>query len=261
MKILFLGAGKMIEAMLVGLKDKKDFSDIGIYSPSGVSASELAKKVGAKWVEDLSSVAPEWIVIGCKPQDLKNLKTTIGNNFSKALFISVLAAVSEESQLKVLGAHRLIRLMPNLAVKHGQGVLLLASASAQLQNQDVKKFFQGLGLIKEVAEKELDELTLLTGSGPAFFYEFTSYLAQGFGSLSVAEREELSRQVFLGAALSAKAEKESLEVLTSKVTSKGGVTIAVLEKWRKDNLKGIIFKGLEAGKNRVQELKALIRQS
>jgi pyrroline-5-carboxylate reductase len=259
MKVLVLGAGKMIEGILLGLRESVDLSMWTIYSPSGVSAEKLALKVGAKSCSTFSGLNPDFVLIGCKPQQLKDLKGTIGDVFQDKLFVSILAALSEEQQLKILGAKKLLRFMPNLAVARNAGVGLLSSRSAKDQLSVIENLFLALGKVKVVSEKELDELTLLTGSGPAFFYELAKELASAFSSLTQEEREELARQVMSGASRVAQDSEKGLDTLISEVTSKGGVTIAVLEKWREKNLKGLIAEGIEAGKQRSEELRSRLQ--
>ncbi|HXH73623.1 MAG TPA: pyrroline-5-carboxylate reductase dimerization domain-containing protein [Bacteriovoracaceae bacterium] len=257
MRVLVLGAGKMAQAILKGLAETESLSEWGIYSPSGVSAKKLSEETGAQFITDLNTVNPEWVLLGCKPQQLDSQKKT----FPDALYISLLAAIGEESQVKILGVKRLVRVMPNLSVRYRQGVSLISSSSGSKEVPKVLELFSKLGMARVMNEAELEELTLLTGSGPALFYEFTLNLAQNFNSLTEAERETLSRQVLLGAALNAKSENIPLQTMIDSVTSKGGVTIAVLEEWRSKGLVGLLKMGIEAGKKRTQELKKIILQS
>lgn len=259
-QILILGAGKMVEAILVGLSSSMSLGDFIIYSPSGESARKLAEKVGATHVTDLDELRPRWVLVGCKPQQLKDLRVTIGDRFQNALFVSLLAAVPEEDQCSILGVRRLIRCMPNLPVRLQQGVTLLSSESARSELTSFQELFSKLGVGLLVSEEELEELTLLTGSGPAFFYEFARHFAASFSSLDQKRREELVRQVLSGAAASVRHESSSLQELTNSVTSRGGVTIAVLDCWRESGFKELIEKGVLAGKKRARELKSLLLQ-
>lgn len=259
MKVLVLGAGKMATAVLTGFKKTENLHEWMIYSPSGVSAQNLAAKVGARFVSDLNSVKnPDWILVGCKPQQLPDLKQLIGDKFKGSLFVSLLAAVSEEDQLKMLGEKNLIRVMPNLPVAFNEGVTLIASRSAESRLSSFNGLFAKLGLCLSLKEEELDELTLLTGSGPAFFYEFAKNLAESFTSLNDVEREKLVRQVMIGSSKSL-GDSSSLVEKTAAVTSKGGVTIAVLEKWRELDLKKLLLQGINRGKERSTEIKAHLR--
>lgn len=262
MRVLILGAGKMVDAILTGLKNTEDLSEWMIYSPTGVSARNLAGKVGARPVTDLSQVkSPDWVLVGCKPQQLKELKGLIKDQFNESLFVSILAALTESDQRETLGVKELIRVMPNLPVAYNEGVSLLSSESAApARLQSFEKLFQKLGTSMIVPEKELEELTLLTGSGPAFFYEFAHKLAESFSSLNSDQREKLVRQVLIGSAEAVNNQKESLSEMTNAVTSKGGVTIAVLEAWRQAGLDQFLKKGISKGQERSEELKTLLRK-
>lgn len=262
MKVLVLGAGKMTEAILFGLKDEADLSQYSIFSPSGKSAEELAKKVGARFVKSLDEVSnPDMVWVGCKPQQLKSLSESLGGRFAQATFVSMLAALPEKQQLDLLKASKLVRIMPNLSVRFKKGVTLLSSESAPNEMKIIKGLFSLLGLARSVTEDELEELTLLTGSGPALFYEFTKILAGSFTSLDPQERENLARMVLLGSGISAEKNPEGLNVMIDAVTSKGGVTIAVLEEWRKLGQDKLIASGIEAGKKRTAEIKELLLRS
>jgi pyrroline-5-carboxylate reductase len=258
MKVLVLGAGKMAGAILEGLKNEVDLSRFYIYSPSGVSAEALAKSVGAVQVKTLDEITPDYVWLGCKPQQLKDLALQINGRFQDATFVSMLAALSEKDQLNVLGVKKLIRIMPNLSVKHKKGITLISTESAKANLAQIKTLFSLIGLAKELPEAELEELTLLTGSGPALFYEFTKILSASFTSLKIEEREELARMVLLGAGLSASASTETLSTMIDGVTSKAGVTIAVLEQWRKLKMNELILDGVSTGKKRSDEIKALL---
>lgn len=260
MKVLVLGAGKMTTGLLHGLKNSHNLSEWMIYSPSGTSAQKLASDVGALYVSDLSLIKnPDWILVGCKPQQLKDLKLLIGDKFKDALFVSMLAAISEEDQKNILGCSDLIRIMPNLPVEHRDGIVLLSSDSAKGRLSSFQSLFSKLGFALSVKEDEFEELTLLTGSGPAFFYEFAKNLKDSFSSLDPETREKLVRLVLKGAARNLTESSKSLEEHTNAVTSKGGVTIAVLERWREEKFSELISRGIESGKKRIGELRAILR--
>jgi pyrroline-5-carboxylate reductase len=175
MKVLVMGAGKMVEAILVGFKNKIELGDFHIYSPSGKSAQILAQKVGAVFLESLDDMSyPDFIFIGCKPQQLNQLAPSIVGKFEDATIVSMLAALTEKTQLRVLKAKKLIRIMPNLPVRFNQGVTLISSDSAQEDLPKLNDLFSNLGLVQVLSENELEELTLLTGSGPASFMNLLS---------------------------------------------------------------------------------------
>lgn len=252
MKVLVIGAGKMVESIIAGLP-AEGVSSWGIVSKSGVSAKSLSNKYGLKFVEKGEDFPhPDWILLGCKPQQIQEIK------IPDVPVMSLLAALSEKSQKDILGVTHLVRVMPNLPVKFKKGVTLLCSGSKEHLHFP-QELFQKLGITEVLQEKELEELTLLTGSGPALFYEFTKTLSESFSSLSSADRERLATAVLVGAAHSVGG--QDLETLIGAVTSKGGVTIAVLEEWRKKGLASVLGDGVKNGLKRTEELKAHLLQN
>jgi pyrroline-5-carboxylate reductase len=173
----------------------------------------------------------------------------------------MLAAVSESDQRKILGISKLIRIMPNLPVKYKKGITLISSDSAPSEMKQVKNLFSLVGLSQEVEECELEELTLLTGSGPALFYEFTRLLAASFTSLPLNERERLARMVLSGSGVSLESAPDELDQMIGQVTSKAGVTIAVLDEWRDLKLNKLILAGIAAGKKRSVQISQTLRDN
>jgi pyrroline-5-carboxylate reductase len=260
-KILVLGAGKMIEGIFTGLQKKMGLEKVFFFSPSGTSAKKLALKLGAQAIEDLDKIAPDMIFIGCKPQQIRELKSLIGERFKDVPAVSILAALTERTQSEVLGIKKMIRVMPNLAVAYNEGVSLLSSVSAPGSLERVKELFQLLGHVEIVSESELEDLTLLTGSSQAFFFEFAKYLANSFQSLDEKTREILIRKSLIGAAHTLQNSESNLEELIKNVTSKGGVTISVLEELRRQKLDASVKKGIESGHQRAKDLSASILQN
>ncbi len=251
MRVLVVGAGKMVGAILEGLS-AEGVSSWGIISKTGVSAKNLATQFGMQFVEKVEDFEADWILLGCKPQQLKEIKVP------NVPVMSLLAAIPEETQKDILGVTHLVRVMPNLPVKHRKGVILLSSSSKQHLKMP-EELFSKLGLTKTMAEPELEELTLLTGSGPALFYEFAKTLAESFRSLSESDRELMVKAVLQGSAASLN--ETSLQSMIDAVTSKGGVTIAALEEWRKNKLGTVLRSGISAAEKRTEELKAHLLQN
>lgn len=255
MKTLVLGAGKMVSAILEGLTHQIDLTDFYIYSPSGVSAKQLAKKVGANWLTDIGQVKDfEYVWIGCKPQQLQSVSALVLPELKNAIFVSFLAAISEKVQMEYLGVTKLIRVMPNLNVRIKKGISLASSLSNPASLPQLENIFKKLGHFIILSEEELDDLTLLSGSGPALIYEFAKNLSDSFSSLNENDREKLVKSLLVGSAEVASNSQKSFMELSSEVTSKGGVTIAVLNYWRDHGFNNLIQAGVKNGKLRSLEI-------
>jgi len=150
---------KMTEAFSNGFKKTENLSEWLIYSPSGQVLHFLPAKSEQDPFKIFSQVKnPDWVLVGCKPQQLRDLKTTLNGKFKESLFVSMLAAVSEEDQMKILEIKDLIRIMPNLPVEFNDGITLLASNSAKGRLSSFQTLFSKLGTTMIVQENELEEL-------------------------------------------------------------------------------------------------------
>jgi pyrroline-5-carboxylate reductase len=254
-KVLVLGAGKMVGAFLEGISHSQDLSNWMIYSPTGISAKNLAVKFNMDFIQDLGKVPlPDLILVGCKPQQLANLKQLIGERFNECLFLSLLAAVSEKNQLNILKAKRLIRIMPNLSIAVNRGVILASSESAPKDLVLLKDLLSAIGKTIIVSDSELDELTLLTGSGPALFFYLAQNLVNSFDSLDSDFREDILREVLIGAGALLDKNNKKFSQLITEVSSKGGVTGAILTEWNNSNFPLMVSKGIRAGLNRANSI-------
>jgi len=247
-----LGAGKMTQAIFIGLSQKIDGRSFTFYTPSMTSAKDLASQTNGNFSKDIPDhIEADFLWLGLKPQGLESLRGLGEQISSKTIVISMLAAIDEKTQMDILGVKKLIRVMPNLPVKYNQGVTLIASESAPEALEEVCDLFNLVGEGHILSENDLEKLTLLTGSGPAFIYEFIKILSSHFDH---ANAEALVRSVLLGSAETVKNEDSSLQKLIDSVTSKGGVTIAVLNKWRENGLSDLVAAGIMSGKARSAEL-------
>jgi pyrroline-5-carboxylate reductase len=254
MRVLIIGAGKMIDALLTGLRP--DEHDYFIFSPSGTSARALAKKHSINYISAPFIDSPDLVLLGHKPQQLKDVAELLRGKFPQSIVASLLAAVDEKNQLEILGVKKLVRIMANLSVGVKQGVTLLSSLSIDSDEmQNLKKWLSPTGLCVEVTENQLDELTLLTGCGPALFYQFALSLSKCFESLPLDETLKLTAQVFIGSSDLIKNYDSKFSKAIQDVCSKGGVTEAIINSWDKGRFFDEIKDGIDAGKIKTQIIK------
>ena len=267
MKGIVLGCGNMSSAIIEGMASVIDFSNTAFYTPSQTKAMNLSKKVGgvfAATLEDLPT-NPDFVILACKPQQFAELAKKIKSSFtSDPLFISILAATPRSLHESLLGSNRILRVMPNMPVRFKQGVSLLLSASGVKEDEKAfwEKSFSEIGVVKWTkTEDEFNHLMLLCGSGPAFMYQWLKWLSEMSDDLSLKERESLAISVMEGALASIKNDSsKSLENLISEVTSKGGVTAAVLNGWDEAKVSGALSQGWKKGISRTSEIEQIIIQ-
>ncbi|MFY7993812.1 MAG: pyrroline-5-carboxylate reductase family protein [Bacteriovoracaceae bacterium] len=265
MKGIVLGCGNMSQAMIQGMKGVVDFKQTFFYTPSKTRAKNLAQEVGGLFAQELDDLPrdPDFVFINCKPQQFNQLAQDLKGRFtSNPLFISILAATPRSLHETLLGSDRILRVMPNMPVRYQKGVSLLLSSNGVSDSEKKKwtEYLGSLGMIKWTqTEEEFNRLMLLCGSGPAFMYQWLRWLSQMSDDLDLAQREELSIAVMEGALFALKsAPEKNLETLIGEVTSKGGVTAAVLEGWKTAGVEESLKKGFIQGEKRTNEIQDLI---
>lgn len=263
----FLGAGNMATAILGAVVSK------GLIEPDRVAATDvlpekakqLAEKFGTRAYatpEELLATC-ETIVLAVKPQDLPGLLKSIAPSATpKHLFISICAGVRTGKIEASLGQNstvtRVVRVMPNTPALIGQGAAGVAGGSNATAD-DVKAtlaLFEAVGIAAEVQESDLDAITALSGSGPAYVFKFIETI-QAAGEAMGLDPDLARRftiQTFLGAANLAAQSEDSPAELRAKVTSKGGTTAAALDKFAEGDLERVISEGVLRARERSIEL-------
>ena len=264
-RIAFLGAGNMAGAMIEGLlatgaMPAKDLSCLG---GSGTSAGKLARATGIRLASDLEDLcrSADTLVVAFKPQHLANADPRLAELTRQHLVISVLAGRRLEALVAVFPAARnLVRTMPNTPGQIGAGITGWC-AQHPLTPTDattVLGLLQALGQAVEVPEPDLDALTAVSGSGPAYVFEFAAALREaGIGAgLAPATAERLAVETLLGAARLLARKGVPPEVLRDQVTSPNGTTYAGLQVMKAGDFRGLIARTVAAAANRSRELSA-----
>jgi pyrroline-5-carboxylate reductase len=236
MKLAFVGAGKMAEAIIARLKDKKNIS------ASDVNRERL-KALSAKYriraVKDNLDAfgSADVIVLAVKPQQmaavLDEIRVAVCDVRRKKLVISIAAGIPLGYLRKKLPENcSVIRAMPNNPALIGQGITALAKGAriTDYQLRIAKQIFEAVGEVIEVPEKWLDAVTGLSGSGPAYVYQMIEVMAAGGARLGLPKKvaAKLARQTVYGAAATVKETGRDPEELRAMVTSPGGTTVAGL---------------------------------
>jgi pyrroline-5-carboxylate reductase len=257
-QMLIFGCGNMGGAMLRGwlaagvAPDKFVVVDpVADALPEGVrlyrSASELTETF---------SVA----LLGIKPQMLSSLAPDVGHLLAPgALVISILAGAHTTTLTSHFPASRVLRLMPNLAAAIGKSPLGLFSTQLdERARTEIETMLYALGTPIWLAEElQMDAVTALAGSGPAFVYRFIDALAQGgiATGLPPEVAADMAQAMAEGAVALAAKSPESPAELATRVTSPGGTTAAGLAVLDHDEaLQGLIEATLRAARDRGAEL-------
>lgn len=259
-----IGCGNMASAIVKGIHQKMPEEKFLTFTPSFTRAQVLAEAVKGRAVNELSELQNcEAVIIGCKPQQFDELAGNLMKvlDLSQTYIISIMAAVPAESIRKKLGARMVTRIMPNTPALMGEGVSLTFHSEAVTADwrKRCEQYFSACSKVHQLESEALfDQVTTVTGSGPAYVFYFAKTLADNLKAWGVSESESraMVTQLFKGAAslMEASPEKD-LGTLIDEVTSKGGVTIEAVKVYQGKNLDGTSTDALKAAVKRSEELK------
>ena len=176
-----------------------------------------------------------------------------------ALQFSVMAGIRSDAIVQATGSERVVRSMPNTPALIGQGIagLFAREAVGAEERGTAEALLAPTGRTLWVArEEDLDAVTALSGSGPAYVFYFVEAMmqaAQEMG-LSAEQGRQLALGTFAGATALAQASAEAPEVLRERVTSKGGTTYAALTSMEQAGVKAAFVKAMRAAQQRAKEL-------
>ncbi len=262
MKLGVIGCGKMGSALLGGILKAKLCapSDITVFDAYEPAVEGTVKKFGVKAAASNSEVveASEVILLCVKPQTFDGMLSEISGT-SDRLLISIAAGVKIDTIAgKTNNKHRIIRVMPNTPSLVGRGASAIAPG-ALATPEDISladKLLSSVGYACQVEESNIDAVTALSGSGPAYiFLMIESMVAAGIAQGLPAEiAHNLAVETVAGAAELVKQTGESPSQLRENVTSPNGTTFAALESFRESDYSAIVSKALDAARDRSIEL-------
>lgn len=262
MKLGVIGCGKMGSALIEGIVNSGVCrgSDTIVFDSWLPAAEGLSDKTGGLLAKSNADVVDraDVILLCVKPQGLVDMLNEIGESRDK-LLISIAAGVKIGTiEAAVQNRHRVIRVMPNtpaMVAKGASGFALGADATPEDASVTLT-LLQSVGYAVEVKEEDLDAVTALSGSGPAYVFLLVEALVEASmeQGLSGETALRLATATVAGAAEMVETTGENPSVLRENVTSPNGTTFAALESFREDNFKGIVKKALNAARDRSIEL-------
>lgn len=262
-KMGFIGAGNMAEAMVKGLLEKKvvEPSRLTLSDPSD-ERREHFRNQGLNTTTDNAALVREAdiIVLAVKPQVMASVLEPLRRDFRAGqLVISIAAGIrTEKLDAWCGGIPSIVRVMPNTPALVGRGVSALCSGprAGDEAMTLAASLFKAVGTTLMVDEAQMDAVTAISGSGPAYvFHWLEAMLAaarqQGFDE---ATARALVYGTLSGAAALAEGSTEGPDVLRQRVTSKGGTTEAALRVLQERDFAGIMAEAVEAAARRSREL-------
>jgi len=265
MNYAFLGGGRMGSALIRGMlaSGLTDGDHITISSKHPESAQKAASSLGTNAARsNAEAVSGADVIFLCvKPSQSLAVVTEAATQLQGKLLISIVAGIHSKDLLEAAaGKLRVIRTMPNTAVRLRKGITAVAPDTSSTA-EDLAltlKIFSSVGTALEVREKDLDAVTAVSGSGPAFALLMLESLAQvGIeGGLDPEVAKTCAAGALAAAAALVMETGESPLALRQEITSPGGTTAAGLDVLTESGFPNIVRDAANAARHRSIELSA-----
>ncbi len=260
--IAFIGGGNMAGALIGGLvRAGQAPAGILVVEPVEAQRARLRETHGVEALAaaDARLAQAGLVVWAVKPQLFAEAAAPCAPFVGGALQLSVMAGVRTAAIERATGSARIVRSMPNTPALIGRGIAgLFASAAVDAAGRArAEALFAPTGQALWVErEEDLDAVTALSGSGPAYvFYVLEAMVQAGTEmGLDAAAARRLAEATFDGAAALAAASSESPQTLRAQVTSKGGTTHAAITALEEAGVKDAFVRALHAARTRAREL-------
>ncbi len=266
-RVAFIGGGNMAAALIGGLtKRGLAAGRIVVADPSGAQIDRLVRDYGVKAAADNAGAVSgaEVVILAVKPQQMRAAALALAPHLgaSNPLVISVAAGIPHAALARWFGPHiAVVRTMPNRPALNGFGATgLYAPAGVGAAHRALAESIMAAvsATVWVEHESQMDTVTALSGSGPAYFFLFMEALEAAAHERGLPNdiAHMLTLETAYGAAQMARQSRESLAALRDQVTSKGGTTAAALEVLDAAGLRAIVAHAVAAADRRSAELAA-----
>jgi len=272
--LCFYGSGSMAEAILRGLVNR------AVVVPAHVTMLNRGNKERLDYLVQRYGVAvageestrtaalqqAKVIVLAMKPVDAAHALRQLGPTLTEdQLIVSVIAGLEVGTIQHLLGRKQPVaRTMPNTSSSIGLGAtgLVFSEEVSLEQRQLVHHLFEAVGTVTEIEESQMETLTGISGSGPAYiYYVMESMIRAGIeGGLSAEQARELTIQTVIGASHMVQQTGEEPATLRAKVTSPNGSTAAAIKVFEDAHMQDTIVRGVERCAERSREMGAALKE-
>lgn len=265
MKITFIGGGNMATALIAGLVGKLAAGpDIHVVDPSEDALARLNAKYGVSTAPSISArvAQSEVLVLAVKPQQMREVAAALRGQLAQAqpLVLTIAAGIRVADLSRWLGGYgAIVRAMPNTPALIGKGItgMVAMPGVSEAQKSAADSIMRAVGTTVWLDdESQIDPVTAVSGSGPAYVFYFLEAMQQAAQELGLSSEQgmELALATFTGAAQLAAQSDEPVEVLRQRVTSKGGTTYAAITSMEQAGVKQAIVEAIKAAAARGREL-------
>lgn len=263
MNITFIGGGNMASAMIGGLiKQGWTPASITVIEIAAAARAQLESRLKVRTAPavDATALAADCIVLAVKPQQMREVAQALSAFLRAQLVITIAAGIRLVDLSRWLGGHpRIVRVMPNTPALALAGISALYAAPG-VDAGDRTAAEQILGAVGATVwldrEQELDAVTAVSGSGPAYVFYFIEALERAASELGLGQdaARKLALETFAGAVKLACESGESPASLRARVTSKGGTTERAVLSLEADGVQDAIARAVRAAAERSREL-------
>ena len=260
-KLGFIGCGKMAKAIIKGVLSGNNNIEITASTSSDISAQKAQEELGIKVICDNKFVADfaDVIFIATKPNQVENVLNEIKDIIDeKKLIVSVAAGVSTKKIQNILGNIPVIRVMPNTPALVNEGISAIAKGAIATDEdvQKIENILKCVGKVISVEENQIDVVTAISGSGPAFFYQIFEDMAQAGVKLGLDYDKSLllAVQTALGSAKMTLNREKPLIDLIASVATKGGCTEVGINTMKILNSSDLFNEVIQKTTNKAHEL-------
>ncbi|WJY96661.1 pyrroline-5-carboxylate reductase [Corynebacterium fournieri] len=265
-RIAVIGAGNIGEAFISGLVGAGvDPAKITATNRSESRGAELAQRYGVRTTtNNREAVRDVDVVLLCvKPAQILDVIAQLGEELTVAdtcpVLVSMAAGITLASMEEAVSAAGtpIVRVMPNTPMLQGKGVLAAACGRFvdEGQRDDVVKLLSTVGQVFEIAESQMDAVTAISGSGPAYFFLVAEALVDAGVSLGLSRElaEQLACATAAGAGVMLEGEDSPVQ-LRAKVSSPAGTTVRAIRELEESGIRGAFYRATEICAKRSDEL-------
>lgn len=266
--IAFIGGGNMGRALIGGLVARGIAPErITVSDPHLPTLQTLQESYAVRTTQDnaIAVSDADVVVLAVKPQQLREVVQAIAPLVQPraAMLISVAAGIRAEDIQGWASGAAVVRCMPNRPALEGCGVSALYAMPtvSDQQRSLAEQIMQATGTTLWLEqEADMDAVTAVSGSGPAYFFLLTEILAEAGQTLGLSAdiSRELAVQTAYGAGYMARKSPDSPATLREQVTSKGGTTAAALNHMEAHDIRRIVTDAVAAAAQRSRELAELL---
>lgn len=260
--IAFIGGGNMASAIIGGLiRQGMPASQIEVVEPWEEARAALRAHHGIEAHPEAGTALERAgvVVWAVKPQTFKEAARQARPYTANAVHLSVAAGIRSDSIAAWLGSECVVRAMPNTPalIARGMTALYARPQVSPAQRAAVQQVLSSTGELLWVDEEsQLDAVTALSGSGPAYVFLFLEAMARAGVEMGLAPEQahQLAVGTFTGASELARRSDESPAVLRQRVTSKGGTTFAAVQAMEQADVPEHFIRAMKAAQARAREL-------